>query len=113
MDRFERLIGNELISKFMGIKPSFWTKRWFVSDYSVMKYHSDWNLLMQVVEKICKLKIGQDEYVEYSTFVVNKETGQIMVRFNGFSYYEGDTPIEATFLAVVNFIKWYKLYNEI
>lgn len=76
------------------------------------KFETSWDWLMPVVEKICKTKIGDGvEYVEYPylrTFgMLNEETKNPMVRFNGFGLFEADTLIEATFLAVLNFLKWY------
>lgn len=78
------------------------------------KYDLSWDWLMPVVEKICKLKTGDGKtYVEYPTprtfGMINEETGQIMVRFNGFSLCQADTLIEATCLAVLEFVDlWFQ-----
>ena len=47
-------------------------------------------------------------YATPRTFgMLNEETGQIMVRFNGFQLFQADTLIETTYLAIIDFIKWY------
>jgi hypothetical protein len=78
-----------------------------------MKFNSSWDWLMPVVEKISRMKIGDGiETVEYAyprTFgMVNKGTGGIMVRLTGFTLHEAETLIEATYLAVVEFLTWLK-----
>jgi hypothetical protein len=77
-----------------------------------LKYRESWEWLMPVVEKICHLRIGDGkEFTDYAyprTFgMLNAETGQIMVRLNGSVLFEADTLIEATWLAVVDFITWH------
>lgn len=83
-----------------------------LTNLSELPFYSSWEFLMSIVEKICRLKVGDDkEYVEYSyprTFgMLNDKTGQIMVRLNGHQLFEADTLIEATWKAVVDFIEWY------
>ncbi|MFN8296787.1 MAG: hypothetical protein U0T69_11365 [Chitinophagales bacterium] len=93
-------------------------------DVDDLEYDSSWNALMPVVEKICRLKIGDGvETVDYcfprtfgmlnvhpsSSFDTEIPDGKIMVRLNGHQLFKADTLIEATFLAVVDFIK---CYNE-
>ena len=125
--------GNELIAEFMGyekiiIPVGAWgellgpdveiirfgsktdDKDW--KDAILMKYHSSWDWLMPVLEKICRMKIGDGKtYVEYAyprTFgMLNEEAGQIMVRLTGYPVFEADTLIKATYLAIIDFIKWY------
>lgn len=78
-------------------------------------YHKDWFWLMPVLEKICRIKIGDGiTYVEYAyprTFgMLSEEDGQIMVRLNGFGLVKADTLIEATYLAIVDFIEYYNKF---
>ncbi|MFV0536800.1 MAG: hypothetical protein ACK5M3_05425 [Dysgonomonas sp.] len=78
-----------------------------------LRYHCDWPWLMPVIEKICRLKIGDGvKYVNYAyprTFgMLHEETGKIMVRLNGFQLFQADTLIEAAYLAVINYIENYK-----
>ena len=75
------------------------------------KFNS-WEWLMPVVEKICKTKIGDGvEYVEYPhlrTFgMINSETGNFMVRFNGFQCFEAKDLFQATWEAVIDFLRWW------
>ena len=83
-----------------------------LTNLSELPFDSSWEFLMPIVEKICRLKVGDGiTYVEYSyprTFgMLNDKTGQIMVRLNGHQLFEADTLIEATWKAVVDFIEWY------
>jgi hypothetical protein len=83
-----------------------------VINYHYPQYDSSWDWLMPVLEKIFRLKIGDGiKYVEYSyarTFgMLSREDGQIMVRLDGSQLQKADTLIEATYLAVINFITWY------
>jgi hypothetical protein len=78
------------------------------------KYSTSWKYLMPVLEKICRTKVGDGiEFIDYAhprTFgMINKDTGQIMVRLNGFILHEADTLIEAVYMAIIEFLK---SYNE-
>ena len=94
----------------------------YVEGINFLSYNNNWNRLMPVVEKICRMEIGDGiEYVEYpflrtfgmlnnhkcSSHKTEEPDGKIMVRLNGFSVFKSDSLIEATFLSVVEFIKWY------
>jgi hypothetical protein len=68
-----------------------------------MKFHSDWNWLMEVVEKIESLKV----IVEIRENVCYIETSSK----NYYSELE-DTKLQATYKAVVEFIKWYNQQNQ-
>ena len=108
--------GSTLIAKFDGyIKEEngnkFWKNGLWITE-PFLGYEKYWDKLMPVIEKICRLKIGDGkEFVEYAnlrTFgMLNEETGQIMVRFNGFSLCQSDTLIEAAYLAVLEFVTWW------
>jgi len=125
MDTKEIIEGNKLIAKFMGFigmtleeyanfeeqgenDNVYWIDYALYSD----NYNSSWSRLMPVAEKIFRTKIGDGiEYIEYSyarTFgMLNREDGQIMVRFEGGQLQQSDTLLEATYKAVINFIQWY------
>ena len=128
MTKEEIIKDNELIAEFMGAthyEPS--TGVFGTCDYfkfpmhmfdeeriksSDLEYHFSWNWLMPVIEKICTLKIGDGiTYVDYGyprTFgMTNQETGQLMVRLNGFQLFQSDKLIDAAYEAIVDFIKWY------
>jgi hypothetical protein len=79
-------------------------------------YHSSWDWLMPVVEKISRLKVGDGvEYVECSfpvTFGMIDDEGRSMVRLSGFLIHKADTLIEAAFEAVVEFIWRFNSINS-
>ena len=80
-----------------------------------LKYHEDWNWLMEVVEKIESLEIFDrmgrfnintknfDE--NYTSFITDKDEDFIQC--------EGETKIKAVYNAVVEFIKWYNNQNKV
>ena len=66
-----------------------------------LKFHSNWNWLMEVVEKIESLEgIGVDFY-KGCIDVYNEEVNLIRINRKGL------TKIEAVYNACVEFIKWY------
>jgi hypothetical protein len=129
--------GNKLIAEFMGCREStvYWGgepfQRWGFADTDIAdkwpencfsvetKYHTSWDWLMPVVEKIGLLPYPKDkgwkdeDYKDYSaypyprTFGMRNTEGKYMVRLNASPLFEADTLIEATWLAVIDFIQWY------
>lgn len=73
-----------------------------------LKYHEDWNWLMEVVEKIeslgYKIDISKWENSQYCGIYLNgkKIAGN-----------ETNTKIEAVYNACVEFIKWYNNQNRV
>jgi hypothetical protein len=133
----EIIENNKLIAEFMGGKyskdvsfpmsnDSIWLPFWGIINFEtiengkgqVLLYHSSWDWLMPVVERVVKLKIGDGVvYVDHPylrTFgATNEATGKIMVRFNGQALFQSDTLIEATYLAVIDIINWYNGYGNL
>jgi len=136
MKEKEILEGNKLIAEFMGA--TLFLERWRVQDenrkYTVeqplanfllmakneeLKFHTSWDWLMPVVEKIVKYVYEEEEQdggfgkviVKHRphprTFGMISQEEKFMVRFNRCAMYDADTLIEATWLAVIDFIKWY------
>lgn len=109
---------NRVIAEFMGLK-------FRIKDYpngqqnvneidiggywATCKYHEDWNQLMPVVEKISNIKFAEYEShqdVHYPrTFGMPAQDGGVMVRFNCAPVWTAPTLIEATFIAVYDFIQ--------
>ena len=82
--------------KFLPIEERGLYNGYFIDE---LKYHEDWNWLMEVVEKIESL-VYRIEIVKHicRIYLSNKET--IIISEN--------TPkIEAVYIACVEFIKWY------
>jgi hypothetical protein len=98
---------NKLIAVFMGMKPLnndssvlvFSTDRGNdIVSIDNLQYQNDWNLLMEVVEKIESLGV----LVEIRENVCYIETSQ-----GNYTSELEETKIQATYKAVVEFIKWY------
>lgn len=137
----EIIEGNKLIAEFMGAIYSEYAEAWGFDNARIepkpikfqgktykncvwaerfekeLKYHSSPEWLFPVLEKICRTKIGDGittvEYACPRTFgMIDKETGEIMVRLEGHQLFKANTLIEATWLAVVDFIKYYNENNN-
>jgi hypothetical protein len=94
---------NKLIAEFMGNIPIFENEYQMVTHNNMcygideLKYDTDWNWLMPVVERIESLGI----VVEIRENVCYIETS-----LGNYSELE-DTKLQATYKAVVKFINWY------
>lgn len=110
--------GNKLIAKFEGCKvdKKSYNKWWYKIKETNrfgyeddLAYHISWHWLMPVVEKIINYRFPDEhnEHCYLRTFGIKHIDDNIMVRFNRFELFYGETLIEATWLAVVNFIQWY------
>ena len=95
--------------KFLPIEERGLYNGYFIDE---LKYHEDWNWLMEVVEKI--------ESIEYGIYQVDilQEGCKILERCrllidNRVGKLESDTTkIESVYLACVEFIKWYNNQNK-
>jgi hypothetical protein len=96
---------NKLIAEFMkyGVFEHFTNTHVFgrVRNEELL-FHSDWNWLMEVVEKIESLKFSI--LIGKNTCVIEQTYGKIALNL-GVS--KGKTKIEAVYNACVEFIKWY------
>jgi len=83
-----------------------------------LNYHASWGWLMPVVENISCIEFDrkydedQEKMIIWThhpvTFgMLNNDTGRPMVRFYCSPVFEADTLIQATWNAVVDFIKWH------
>jgi hypothetical protein len=92
------LEGNKLIAEFMEY-PDLGTK----GDFSYLKYHTSWDRLMPVVEKVNLLTRHNEKVTEYFT----SELGSC----DYMKYMLGDVVVTSgitdVFPEVVEFIKWY------
>jgi hypothetical protein len=91
MTQEEILEGNKLIAEFMGLP----VHEEYFRGIDACKYHSDWNLLMPIVEKI----------ELFSCYVIDSKTLSTIIE----CHY--NSKIKSTYQAVVEFIKWYNQQN--
>ena len=110
-----RMKDNELIAEFMGLpkEDGFYYIEEPVNKYTVeeLLYHSSWDWLMPVVEKIqtmnnCKYIVE----ITYGYCVINVGTKEKPFYLKG--YGEDDTLL-GVYSAIVQFIKWYNKENNI
>ena len=112
---------NKLIAEFLGYIDNGCSEDGFlihpITNYDVeissLKYHEDWNWLMEVVEKIESIEYGiyqvdilQEgcKILERCRLLIDKRVGKL----------ESDTTkIESVYLACVEFIKWYNNQNKV
>ena len=94
MNSTEILEGNKLIAEFLNQKlPSN-------SDFDIYLYHSSWDWLMPVVEKIESL--NHPVYINSNNCVIYEKVGR---NHGWFIDNYADTKIEATWISCVEFIK--------
>ena len=101
----------------MGVKIGEDKYSWRIGCYEPLKeehlnYHSSWNWLMPVVEKIIKDNMT-DFYDEFD--MCKSDTFFVTIGSDGAYSSHGiskNSLIEATWLAVVEFIKWYNTQTK-
>jgi hypothetical protein len=86
---------NELIAEFMGAKPTRGDRLTYSKDF--LKYHTSWDWLMPVVDKIWQVAIDDNS----KTHVAGKAIKIIDEQVSIFS------SIDEVYKAVVEFIKWH------
>lgn len=102
------LEGNKLIAEFMGL--SMISKEEITEDIDINKfcyqprYHSDWNWLMPVVEKINDLdSLYHINIYSAVVTVFSYSPVETLCKFNN----SDTSKIKAIWLAVLEFIKWF------
>jgi len=78
---------------------------WTECTLSEMEFDKRWDWIMPVVEKICKEKFKDGSTAFLKTFGMITDDLGFMVRFNRHSLFIEDTLIQATFLAVGDFLQ--------
>lgn len=123
------LEGNKLIAEFMGIPKcdrcigdcgqyKFGNSIYYRVDE--LFYHTSWDWLMPVVEKIGNIHYGwmelENEFQDTAfpfTFGMRDAEGNYMFRFNASQLHTAPTLIEATWSAVIDFITWYNTTKKV
>ncbi len=114
MSKEEILENNIIIAEFMGwikteIKHEYYNKNDNWVDIGVLNarsfsYNHDWNWLMEVVEKIeslkCPIYISGNNCQIYERIGWGEHIGWHIDSY-------GKNKLEATYLAIIKFIKWY------
>lgn len=99
----EQIEGNKLIAEFMGRNKAFDPRD------KIYQYHSSWDWLMPVVEKIETIRNKNGDYI----FSIDTGRDYCLIYHNDFiqrtisvKSFSG-SKIKSVWLAVVEFIKWY------
>ena len=115
MTQEEIIEGNILIGKF---HDPTWEGRWGGDEDNICRYHSSWDYLMPVVEKIEQVS-GNGFHLKSNSIGFEGET-EVVFRYFTHSYSKDnkeiriihETKIVAVRLAVVEFIKWFNLQKS-
>ena len=98
---------NKLIAEFLGIQVEEGQERIYINGLGTKlieeTFNTDWNWLMEVVDKIDSLGYIFKLQGNSATFFKNKTFKEPIWNDS----FIGNTKIEATYNAVVEFIKWY------
>ena len=101
---------NKIIAEFMGYIKHTQTKAYLTTDGYFherdLKFHKDWNWLMEVVEKIESIKIETYKVrvdIYFNCCKINPTHWEQLISIYG----NKETKIEAVYNACVEFIKWY------
>lgn len=99
---------NRLIAEFMGLGKlnadiSLYTIKNIAYPVNKLLYHSDWNCLMEVVEKIRKFHNGTEPLNDTQI----GQLLQLIKKLNESLTLRNEVSIEAVYNACVEFIRWY------
>jgi len=109
---------NKIIAEFMGWKlghPDLfelrWSNEWFddrnkKTTKGYLHFHSDWNWLMEVVEKIENTSFGEQNY-KFQVLIQNNQCSIEQSNLFNTKRHYGKNKIQAVYSACVEFIKWY------
>jgi hypothetical protein len=109
MNKQEEIIeGNYLIAKFMGYTyPSVDDEIFLYNHAAGHNYNEDWNLLMLIVEKIESMGTIIEIWMSLGKGCrITK--GSFKEPIKTIATTESNSTIEAVWLAVIEFIKWYR-----
>jgi hypothetical protein len=103
---------NKLIAEFLGMELTTdgISQLYYTEDRSlkqIPKFHTDWNWLMQVVEKI--ESFGHDVFINTCLCRITDVGLDI---FEDIECFVNDNKRQATYNACVEFVKWYNEQNK-
>jgi len=108
--------GNKLIAEFMGLIQS--GKNYIdyrtSDDYGIypirdLRYHSSWDWLMTVVEKI---QLEHFVTIERNSTLIHEDDFHSPIINKPFGYGEQESYIQMTYIAVIDFIKWHNKQSK-
>ena len=100
--------GNKLLAEFMGLEIITDDISYFDTNYRTLrKYDSDWSALMPVVEKIKTLNYAVTITQNICTIRACIMGDRTVRAHQSGNYKTPNTKIYNTWLAVIQFIKWY------
>ena len=105
---------NRLLAEFMGLYEKYETGSFYINGgfwvEHEFRYHSDWNWIMQVVEKIEKELEDEFRIVIYEDeCYIYRKTGneKLLLEFVPITEKIETSKIEAVYNACVEFVEWY------
>jgi hypothetical protein len=109
----EKTDNNKLLAEFMGYAPphpdypdtTYWYKKG-EQPLSILLFDTNWNWLMQVVEKIEGLNFVVIHHFYFSKFEVSIKAEHNR-SFKNIHYSNINSKIEAVYNACIEFVKWY------
>lgn len=119
MKEQEVIEGNKLIAEFMGFETiihdgKLCRKRHWTNEST--EYHSSWDWLMPVVEKIeNSLKLKYEVEIGNNLYAVNENLYRCIIHDAGNAFHlelESNSKAESVWLAVTKFIQWYNQQYE-
>jgi len=98
---------NKIIAEFMNKKDAQINAKgngieWVIQTKN-LKYHTDWDWLMEVIEKIENLETNRFDFQinQWNSRIFDHENTEFIVDLNA------DSKIQAVYNACIEFIKWY------
>ena len=93
---------NKIIAEFLSVESSYHKGHYIcpngiATEPKDMRFDSDWNWLMEVVDKIYETDLYYDKYIDYNSSMFSN--GGITL----------GTRIDRVYNACIEFIKWYNL----
>jgi len=85
------------------IKDDGWLSNCAIVGIKPLTYHSDWNMLMQVVERIEAIHLMDVAIFELETIITDPVEDCFAI------YGHGDNRLSSLYAAVVEFIEWYNI----